>query len=75
MMPAAMHEKDEPGWVRRLREDGFDVRGGDNPLPEEPDASFPEMPRSRTSGFVDLLMGLLRLHRRRFGIRHHAPVP
>jgi transcriptional regulator with XRE-family HTH domain len=30
----------EPAWVKRLREDGFDVQGGEGNLPEEPEVSF-----------------------------------
>src|SRR5215207_676836 len=39
--PAAKRgNQDEPAWVRRLREDGFDVQGGEGNLPEEPPVSF-----------------------------------
>jgi putative zinc finger/helix-turn-helix YgiT family protein len=44
VMPQAMQPQDEPDWVKRLREDGFDVRGGVGNLPEEPEASFAPMP-------------------------------
>jgi hypothetical protein len=75
MMPlAAPPESDEPRWVRRLREDGFDVRGGSNPLPEAPDASFLPMSHARASTF-GVIVGWVQSFRRRAGIRRHAPLP
>ena len=44
VMPQAVQPQDEPDWVKRLREDGFDVRGGEGNLPEEPEASFAPCP-------------------------------
>jgi len=44
MMPHAAQPQDEPDWVKRLRARGFDVRGGEGNLPEEPEAMFDPMP-------------------------------
>jgi hypothetical protein len=67
---------DEPDWVKRLREDGFDVQGGIGNLPEEPEASFAPMPRKRVPRLLHAALRWLRgaAHPLRGG-RRHAPVP
>lgn len=75
MIPQAVQPQDEPDWVKRLREDGFDVRGGVGNLPEEPEASFAPMPGRRVPRLLAALRWLGRAVHPLRGGRRHAPVP
>ena len=75
MMPQAEQPRDEPDWVKRLRARGFDVQGGDNSLPFEPDISFAPMKERRTTTMVRAILRWLRRPRRIARPRRHAPVP
>jgi hypothetical protein len=55
-MPQAVQPQDEPDWVKRLREDGFDVRGGVGNLPEEPAVSFAPMRERRVRPIVHAVL-------------------
>jgi hypothetical protein len=76
MTPQAEQPRDEPDWVKRLRARGFDVRGGEGNLPEEPRVSFPPMPRRRVERTVRAIFSwFLRLGHSLQRKRRHAPVP
>jgi len=75
-MPQSVQPQDEPDWVKRLRADGFDVRGGAGNLPEEPEASFAPMPPRRFERAARAMFnGLRRLDHLAAGKRRHASVP
>jgi hypothetical protein len=75
-MPESVQPQDEPDWVKRLRADGFDVRGGEGNLPFEPEASFPPMPPRRLERTVRAMFNwFLRLGHSLQRKRRHAPVP
>ena len=76
MMPQAAEPQDEPDWVKRLRADGFDVRGGVGNLPLEPRVSFPVMPRRRGLRLMYTILRWFQLPDHPFRKRRgHAPVP
>jgi hypothetical protein len=52
VIPRSVPPQDEPDRVKRLRASGFDVRGGEGNLPEEPEASFAPMPEKRFARMV-----------------------
>jgi transcriptional regulator with XRE-family HTH domain len=66
---ADAERRDEPDWVKRLRADGFDVRGGEGNLPFEPEASFPLMPRRPFARAVYAILNWLRPHVEIFSVR------
>jgi hypothetical protein len=74
-MPQAEEPRDEPDWVKRLRADGFDVQGGDNPLPFEPEASFAPTRHWRTLTVVRAILRWFRPPHHIARLRRHAPVP
>jgi hypothetical protein len=74
-MPQPVEPRDEPDWVKRLRQRGFDVQGGDNPLPFEPEASFAPMRQRRWTTITHALLRWLRSSHRIARLRRHAPVP
>jgi len=53
-MPQPVEPRDEPDWVKRLRQRGFDVQGGEGNLPLEPSASFDPMPEPRFPRLDDI---------------------
>jgi hypothetical protein len=76
VMPHPVQPQDEPDWVKRLRERGFEVWGGEGNLPEEPEASFPPMPERRFARIMWSTFNWFRsLGHPLRGKRRHAPVP
>lgn len=75
MMPQAAQPQDEPDWVKRLRADGFDVRGGEGNLPLEPEASFAPVREGRVRTATRAFLHWLRPSHRIARLRRHAPVP
>jgi hypothetical protein len=74
-MPRAVEPRDEPDWVKRLRARGFDVQGGNNPLPFEPEASLAPTWQGRASMMVRAILRWFRSSPRIIRSRRHAPVP
>jgi hypothetical protein len=75
MMAAPSDQIDEPAWVRRLKNDGFEIRGGEGILPEEPRASFPPIRQGPVQRLRNVIERWLRPHPLLVEERRHASVP